>query len=78
MLMCERHVARVTDILSEYKLFTRLYLVVFQKLITTWAKFKCVGYVFFNLLGALTKLQKVTINFVIYVHPSVCPSIRME
>jgi hypothetical protein len=33
---------------------------------------------FFNLLGALTNLQEVTVNFVIYVHPSVCPSIRME
>jgi len=76
--MCERHVARITDIISEYKLCNRPNPVVFHKLSTTWAKFKCVGYFFLNLLGALTKLQKVTINFVIYVHLSVCPSIRME
>jgi hypothetical protein len=78
MMMCEKHVACITDIISEYKRFNGPYPVVFQKLSTTLAKFKCIGYVFIYLLGALTKLQKVTISFVISVHPSVCPSIRME
>jgi len=46
MMMCERHVTRITDIISEYKLFNRPYPVVFQELTTTCAKFKWVGYVY--------------------------------
>jgi hypothetical protein len=74
--MYKRHVARITDIIMEYKLFNRPYPFVFHNLNATLAKFKCIGYVFY-LLGALTKLQKVTTSVVISIHPSFRPSIRM-
>jgi hypothetical protein len=43
-MMCEKHVARITDIISEYKLFNGPYPIVFHKLSTTLAKFKRIGY----------------------------------